>query len=236
MALGGVPGLGLAANAEPGAARHGAAQTLGPPEAPRPGRGRHCGVQKKLPATLAGIAQDQGIAPEALEIWFADEARIGQKNKITRRWARRGTRPVAPQDQHYASTYIFGAVCPREGKGAALVLPYCNTEAMGLHLGEIATIVRPSHHAVLLLDQAGWHLSAALTVPPNITLLPLPPKYLELNVMENVWQFMRDNWLSNRVFTTYDDIVAHCCEAWYKPIDQPWRIISIGMRDWAHRY
>jgi len=236
MALGRVPGLRLAANAEPCAARHGAAQAFGSAEAPRPGRGRHCSVQKKLPATLAGIAQDQGIASEALEIWFADEARIGQKNKITCRWARRGTRPVAPQDQRYASTYIFGAVCPQQGKGAALVLPHCNTEAMSLQLAEIATMVSPGRHAVLLLDQAGWHLSAALTVPSNITLLPLPPKCPELNVMENVWQFMRDNWLSNRVFDTYDEIVAHCCEAWNKLIDQPWRIISIGMRDWAHRY
>src|SRR5262249_22375501 len=73
-----------------------------------------------------------------IEIWFADEARIGQKNKITRRWARRGTRLSAPTDQHTASTYIFGAVCPSDGKGAALVLPACNTEAMNLHLAEIA--------------------------------------------------------------------------------------------------
>lgn len=143
---------------------------------------------------------------------------------------------MAPQDQRYASTYIFGAVCPQQGKGAALVLPHCNIEAMSLHLDEIASMVRPGRHAVLLLDQAGWHLSAALIVPPNITLLPLPPKCPELNVMENIWQFMRDNWLSNRVFDTYDDIVAHCCEAWNKLIDQPWHIISIGMRDWAHRY
>jgi transposase len=107
---------------------------------------------------------------------------------------------------------------------------------MGLHLAEIATMVSAGRHAVLLLDQAAWHLSAALAVPPNITLLPLQPKCPELNVMENVWQFMRDNWLSNRVFATYDDIVAHCCEAWNKLIDQPWHIISIGMRDWANRY
>jgi transposase len=103
-------------------------------------------------------------------------------------------------------------------------------------LAEIATMVRPGRHAVLLLDQAAWHLSAALTVPSNITLLPLPPKCPELNVMENVWQFMRGNWLSNRVFATYDDIVAHCCEAWNKLIDQPWCIISIGMRDWIPQY
>jgi hypothetical protein len=60
-----------------------------------------------------------------LEIWFADEARIGQKNKITRRWAKRGTRPSAPKDQRTASAYIFGAICPAHGKGAGLVLPRC---------------------------------------------------------------------------------------------------------------
>ena len=95
--------------------------------------------------------------------------------------------------------YIFGAVCPREGKGAALVLPFCNTAGMSLHLAEIARMVEPGRHAVLLLDQAGWHLSADLKLPANITVLPLPAKCPELNVMENVWQFMRDNWLSNNV-------------------------------------
>src|SRR3954467_15870266 len=79
---------------------------------------------------MAALARDKGIDPHDIELWFADEARIGQKNKITRRWARRGTRPSAPNDQRTASTYIFGAICPSDGKGAALVLPRCDTEAM----------------------------------------------------------------------------------------------------------
>jgi hypothetical protein len=133
-------------------------------------------------------------------VWFADEARIGQKNKITRRWARRGTRPSAPHDQRTASAYIFGAICPRDGKGAGLVMPRCDSAAMSLHLAEIAQEVSPGAHAVLILDQAGWHMSKSLVVPQNITLVPLPPKCPELNPVENVWQFMRDNWLSNRVF------------------------------------
>jgi len=107
---------------------------------------------------------------------------------------------------------------------------------MSLHLAEIAKAVAPRAHAVLLMDQAGWHLSHMLVVPSNITILPLPPKCPELNPVENVWQFMRDNWLSNRVFQTYDAILDHCCEAWNKLIEQPWRIMSIGMRDWAHRF
>jgi hypothetical protein len=169
-----------------------------------------------------------------IEVWFADEARIGQKNKITRRWAKRGTRPSAPRDQRTASAYIFGAICPSEGKGAALVLPACNIQTMSLHLAEISAEVAPGRHAVLLLDQAGWHMSARLRVPANITLLALPPKCPELNPAENIWQFIRDNWLSNRIFTSYEDILDHCCYAWNKLIAQPWRIMSIGLRDWAH--
>ncbi len=171
-----------------------------------------------------------------LEIWFADEARVGQKNKITRRWAKRGSRPCAPKDQRTVSTYIFGAISPKEGKGAALVLPKCDTYGMNLHLAEIARNVAPGAHAVLMLDQAGWHTTNNLDVPVNITILPLPPKCPELNPAENVWQFLRDNWLSNRVFHSYDDIVDHCCDAWNKLIDQPWRIMSIGLRDWAYRF
>ncbi|KAH2815431.1 hypothetical protein KXV85_004566, partial [Aspergillus fumigatus] len=77
------------------------------------------------------------------KIWFQDEARIGQKNKITRRWARRGTRPSAPKDQRTKSAYIFGAICPEQGKAAGLVLPFCNTETMSLHLAEISLAVTP---------------------------------------------------------------------------------------------
>jgi len=77
-------------------------------------------------------------------------------------------------------------------------------------------------------------MSSRLAVPPNITLLPLPPKCTELNPTENIWEFMRDNWLSDRIYKSYDDIVDYCSDSWNKLIDQPWRIMSIGLRDWAH--
>ena len=158
---------------------------------------------------------------------------MGQKNTITRRWARRGTRPSAPHDQRTLWVYIFGDICPEKGKGAGLVLPYCDTEAMEAQLAEISWAVAPGAHAVLLLDQAGWHVSPKLRVPGNITLLPLPPRSPELNPMENVWQFVRDNWLSNRIFASYEDILDHGCDAWNTLIEQPWIIMSIGLRQWA---
>ena len=104
------------------------------------------------------------------------------------------------------------------------------------HLAAISAAVAQDAHAVLILDQAGWHLAGALVVPRNITILPLPPRSPELNPVENIWQFMRDNWLSNRVFKGYDDIVAHCCAARNDRVDKPWRIRSIGKRSWAEGF
>lgn len=83
-------------------------------------------------------------------------------------------------------------------------------------------------------DAYGRHTTGKLEIPGNISIIALPAKCSELNPVENIWQFMRDNWLSNRVFTSYDNIVDHCCEAWNKLIDQPWRIMTIGRRNWAH--
>ena len=101
---------------------------------------------------------------------------------------------------------------------------------MTLHLAAISAKIAPGRHAALLLDRAGWHLSHRLVVPANVTIVPPPAKCPELNPQENVWQFMRENRLSNRVFTDYDAIVDHCCRAWNKLVEQPRKIISLGLR------
>jgi hypothetical protein len=151
-----------------------------------------------------------------------------------RQWARRGTRPRQPADQRYKSLYLFGAICPARGTGAALALPFADTEAMQLHLDEISLHVAEAAHAVLLLDRAGWHTTAELDVPDNMTLIFLPSRAPELNPTENIWQYLRQNWLSNRIFDSYDAIVDAACEAWRKLLATPDIITSIGMRDWAH--
>ena len=160
--------------------------------------------------------------------------RLGQKNGLVRQWARKGTRPRQPKDQRYQSLYLFGAICPARSAGAALVLPWANTHAMQAHLGEIARAVAPSAHAVVLMDRAGWHTTGGLKIPNNITLLFLPSRAPELNPVENLWQFLRQTYLSNRVFETYEDILDAACDAWNSLIDQPSTIRSIGLRDWAH--
>ena len=199
---------------------------------------------KNFPRALK--AHLEGL-PEAtpIEIWFEDEARIGQKNGQVRQWARRGTRPRQPADQRYDNAYLFGAICPARGVGAALALPYADADMMQLHLDEILRNVADGAHAVLLLDRAGWHTTGKLDVPDNITpiFLPdvpdnitpifLPSRAPELNPVENIWQYLRHNWLSNTAFENYGAIIDAACAAWRKLIAQPETITSIGMRD-AH--
>jgi transposase len=151
-----------------------------------------------------------------------------------RQWARRGSRPRQPADQRYENAWLFGAICPRRGTGAALALPRADTGAMQLHLDEIARHVAKGAHAVLLLDRAGWHTTGHLDMPQNITPIFLPSRSPELNPVENIWQYLRGNWLSNRVFDNYDAIIEAACQAWRKLIAEPLTISSIGMRDWAH--
>ncbi len=153
---------------------------------------------------------------------------------MVRQWARRGSRPRQPKDQRYQSLYLFGAICPARGTGAALVLPWANTRAMQAHLWEFSRNVASGAHAILLLDRAGWHMTAKLKVAKNITLLFLPPRAPELNPVENLWQYLRQTYLCNRVLETYHDILDAACEAWNNLIDQPWKIMSIGLRQWAH--
>src|SRR5882724_8671918 len=138
-----------------------------------------------------------------VELWFADEARIGQKNSLTRVWGQTGSRPAAPKDLGFASAYVFGAVCPSQGKAAALIMPICNTVAMNHHLCEISSQVAADAHAVVILDGASWHKSHGLVAPSNITLLALPPYSPELNPVERVWHYLRTTGSPIRYFPAW---------------------------------
>ena len=183
---------------------------------------------EKLEETLKDVASGVPI-----EIWFQDEMRLGQKNTRVRHWARKGTRPRQPADLRYQNAYLFGAICPARGTGAAIMMPTADTAAMQEHLEEIARAVAPGAHAVILMDRAGWHTTCALTIPDNLSPLFLPPKSPDLNPVENIWQYLRQTWLANRVFDTYDAILEAGCQAWNNLIALPHVITSIGTRDWA---
>jgi hypothetical protein len=150
-------------------------------------------------------------AATPVEIWFQDEARVGQKGSLSYVWAPIGSRPAMVRDNRHDTAYIFGAICPARGVGAAIVTPTVNTECMNLHLAEISTQVTPGSIAALICDGAGWHQSGGkLTLPDNVVMLPLPPYSPELNPMENVWDYLRANKLSTGIWDSYDDILIAC--------------------------
>jgi transposase len=151
---------------------------------------------------------------QAVEVWFQDEARIGQQGTLTRLWAQRGTRPRVVKQTEYDWVYVYAAVNPRSGASSALLAPCVNTDYMNAHLEFISQEVGPQRHAVLVLDRAGWHLAKALKVPVNMTLLHLPAYSPELNPVERVWLYLKEHYLSNRVFKDYDDIFASAGAAW----------------------
>ena len=137
------------------------------------------------------------IELSSVDIWLQDETRVGQQGSLTRIWAPKGTRPRKVKQKQFISTYIYGSACAATGESFGLVLPYTNTETMELYLSQFSQQIRPDRHVALLIDNAGWHIAKDLKIPHNITLIPLPPYSPELNAMEQVWQWMKSNYLSN---------------------------------------
>jgi transposase len=171
---------------------------------------------------------------ENVDVWYQDEARIGQKGTLTRTWAIKGTRPRLVRQQQFEYAYLFGAVCPARDEAVAIVMPAVNTDSMLIHLQHISAKIPEGRHAVIILDRATWHTTKRLKQLFNITLLSLPPASPELNPTEQVWQLLRSEHLANRCFTGYEDIVQASCDAWNWFVNSPGRVKKLCTRTWSN--
>lgn len=174
-----------------------------------------------------------GIKLKDVELYFQDETRIGQQGSTTRIWAPKGTRPRVVRQKQFISTNIFGAICPAQDKGFALVLPDKDSPTMELFLEEFSKSISLGKHAVLVVDQAGWHKSLDLKIPINISFVFLPPYSPELNPIEQLWQQFKQGWFSNRCFEDYEEIVDIAVEAWNAFTSLPGAIKKLCSRNWA---
>lgn len=145
---------------------------------------------------------------------FMDEARRGQKGTLTRRWARRGSRPRVVRQTKYKWAYIYGAVEPATGEHVGMIASCVDTEMMSLFLWWVSKEIKEDEHVLLILDGAGWHKSKKLRVPANITLKFLPPYSPELNPVELVWLWLSEHQLSNRTFADQKELDDACIAAW----------------------
>jgi hypothetical protein len=164
-----------------------------------------------------------------IRLFFQDEARVGQKGRTCHRWWVKGLRPPGLCDQRFDWTYIFAAVEPATGAEFALVLPTVSTVTMSLFLAESSKTLAPDDHAVLVLDGAGWHGSAALVVPSN---MPLPPYSPQSNPVERIWLYLRERFLSLQVWPDQDAIIQACCDAWNALTADADRITSLCLYPW----
>lgn len=145
-------------------------------------------------------------------------------------WHYRGERPRLIRQQQFNSAYIFGAVCPGTGNYNGLILPRVNKEAMAMHMKAISKQVSEGKHAVVVMDGALWHQPSLNQ--DNVTLLKLPPYSPELNPIEQVWQVIKQRWLSNRCYESYEAIVDASCYAWNKLCEQTEMLTSLTYRNW----
>lgn len=104
---------------------------------------------------------------------------------------------------------------------------------MQQHLQQISRTTPEGEHAVVVMDRAAWHKSEMKRLPDRVSILLLPAASPELNPMEQVWQWLKQHSLSNRVFTCYEEIVKACCTAWNKFASDVSLITSICEREWA---
>jgi putative transposase len=157
-----------------------------------------------------------------------DEARVGQKGRTGQRWWVRGQRPPGLCNKSFASASLFAAVRPATGEDFGLVLPRVCTEAMDRFLLDFAATIPANTHALRVRDGAGWHDQRSVTVPPNVTLVELPPYSPDLNPVERVWLYLRDRYLQHRLLADYDAVVDACCRAWNALTAEAGRIQSLS--------
>lgn len=175
-------------------------------------------AQVEFKSTLSARVQElQRQHPNAtIEVWSFDEHRVGLKPILRRVWAPIGDRPIATVCHRYEWTYLYGFVHPQTGNTVWLILPRVNIEWFNLALQSFASSVGAGADKIILLvvDQAGWHMSAKVHLPAGIYLAPLPPYSPELQPAERLWA-LADEPLVNQSFDAIDHLeqvlAQRCC-------------------------
>jgi transposase len=188
---------------------------------PRP---RHChadpraqeAFKHELPTQLQAIRESH--PGQHLRVYFQDESRFGQQGTTTNLWARRGTRPTAVRQTEYQYLWVLGAVCPETGHAEGLLSPQLNTQIVNLFMEQFSRNLADDEHAVMIWDGAGFHTSKKVNVPPNVTLIKLPPYSPELNPIENLWHYLKSHFWSNRAYANYDELEQAAIDAWQQAV------------------
>ena len=160
---------------------------------------------------------------------YQDEAGFGRISNPSPCWCMGGFRPIIPCHHIREYRYAYGAVEPKTGDSFFLVLPYANTACMNIFLKELSAAY-PKDYILLPTDNAGWHKSKTLEIPPNIQLFYLPPRTPELNPIEQIWKEIRKIGFKNVSFQTLEKVIDRLCEVIVALSKET--VKSITGRDW----
>lgn len=170
---------------------------------------------------------------KTVELWTCDEHRIGLIPRLRRIWAPKGQRPIVKVQTQYEWLYLYAFVRPQTGDTIWYILPEVSTVAFQAVLDNFAKARAASDtlHVLLVLDQAPWHMSKDLRLPPGLETLPLPPYSPELQPAEHLWE-LSDEPLVNRSFDNLDQLQDILSKQCVSLIQQPERIKPLTLFHW----
>jgi transposase len=164
---------------------------------------------------------------------FLDEAWWGLTTQLRRVWARKGMRPVQPVWGGRRWRPVIGAVEPATGRFVSLLVGGLNSAWFSAFLAHLAAAY-PGERLVVVLDNAGWHTSGTVVVPAGMTLWFQPPHSPEVNVMEQVWQWVRGQYTRGELFTTDTQLDNVLCDALDGLAHDPAQVRSLTDQPWLY--
>ncbi len=140
-----------------------------------------------------------------LTIFFQDEGRFGRINSLHRCWSPKSKRAIVCKQQIRQYVYAYTAVNPQTGETFSLILPYANSEAMKIFLNEMSKAYS-NNRIIMIMDNASWHNDYSMSEIKNIEPLFLPARAPELNPVECIWHYIKENNFSNRIFKSIEKV------------------------------
>ena len=140
-----------------------------------------------------------------VKIFFQDEGRFGRMTDLYKCWCPKGIRPVLKRALEREFTYVYSAIEPATGDNFSLILPEVNNNSMSLYLSELSAYYS-EYRIIMIMDSASFHGDATANNLENISIIHLPAYSPELNPVEHLWEYLRENYFGNRYWKTIEEL------------------------------
>ena len=158
--------------------------------------------QNEFTTTVQALIPRQPGLP--LRLFVEDESRFGLLPVIRRRITLKGVKPIQPIQHVFENYYLYGAVEPSSGAAFFLEMPFLDSQCYQIYLNEFSRWASDSFN-IMVLDNGSFHKAKGLIIPENVALLFLPPYSPELNPIERLWEYIKDQ-IAGKLFQNLDSL------------------------------